>query len=89
MMARFRVQALTAHKDLAMTIQLTLPDMTCGHCVKTVTATAQRLDPAARVQTDLATHRVTIDSSVAQAAFEAALAAEGYPADRSAGSTRT
>ena len=73
-----------------MTIELTLPDMTCGHCVKTVTATAQRLDPAARVQTDLATHRVSIESSaVDQAAFEAALAEEGYPAARSAGSTRT
>jgi copper chaperone len=72
-----------------VTIELTLPDMTCGHCVKTVTATAQRLDPAARVQTDLTTHRVTIDSSVAQEAFEAALAVEGYPAARCAGSTRT
>jgi copper chaperone len=72
-----------------MTIELTLPDMTCGHCVKTVTQTAQRLDPAARVQADLATHRVTIDSSATQTAIEAALAAEGYPATRSAGSTRT
>jgi copper chaperone len=64
-----------------MTIELTLPDMTCGHCVKTVTATAQRLDPAARVQTDLATHRVTIDSAViARDALVAALADEGYPA---------
>lgn len=73
-----------------MTIELTLPDMTCGHCVKTVTATAQRLDPAARVQTDLAMHRVTIDSTtIDQAALEAALAEEGYPAARSAGSTRT
>lgn len=78
----------------AMTIELTLPDMTCGHCVKTVTATARRLDPAARVQTDLATHRMTIDSAtVDRAAFEAALAEEGYPAapgePRSEGSTRT
>ena len=73
-----------------MTIELTLPDMTCGHCVKTVTATAQRLDPQARLQTDLATHRVTIEStSVGQAAFEAALAQEGYPAVRSVGNTRT
>ncbi len=72
-----------------MTIELTLPNMTCGHCVKTVTATAQRLDPTARVQADLATPRVTIDSSVAPAVIEAALAAEGYPAARSAGSTRT
>jgi copper chaperone len=72
-----------------VTIELTLPDMTCGHCVKTVTQTAQRLDPAARVQTDLATHRVVIDSSVAQETLEAALAAQGYPAARCAGSTRT
>lgn len=64
-----------------MSIELTLPDMTCGHCVKTVTATAQRLDPAATVQTDLAAHRVTIDSTrVAREAFVAALAEEGYPA---------
>ena len=76
-------------KDGDMTIELTLPNMTCGHCVKTVTQTALRLDPAARVQTDLATHRVTIDSGVAAQAFEAALAAEGYPAARSDGSTRT
>ena len=83
------MQALIEPKASAVSIELTLPDMTCGHCVKTVTATAQRLDPAARVQTDLATHRVTIDSAaVGQAAFEAALAAEGYPATRSAGNTR-
>ena len=89
MMARSRVKALISHKASTMTIELTLPDMTCGHCVKTVTATAQRLDPAALVKADLSTHRVTIDSSVAPAAIEAALAAEGYPATRSAGSMRT
>jgi len=73
-----------------MTIELTLPDMTCGHCVKVVTETAQRLDPAARVATDLATHRVTINSAaVAREAFEAALAGQGYPAARDAGNTRT
>jgi copper chaperone len=66
-----------------MTIELTLPDMTCGHCVKTVTQVAQRIDPAARVRTDLGTHRVQIDSDAAgREAFEAALAAEGYPAAR-------
>jgi copper chaperone len=68
------------HKEPAMTIELTLPDMTCGHCVKTVTATAQRLDPAARVQTDLATHRASIETSVAREMLVEALAEEGYPA---------
>ena len=63
-----------------MTIELTLPDMTCGHCVKTVTATAQRLDPAARVQTDLATHRAVFETQVAREMLVKALAEEGYPA---------
>lgn len=63
-----------------MPIELTLPSMTCGHCVKTVTAAAQRLDPAAQVQADLATHRITVQTSVAREALVKALADEGYVA---------
>jgi len=33
-------------------IELTLPDMTCGHCVKKVTATVQKVDAAASVRID-------------------------------------
>lgn len=61
-------------------IELTLPDMTCGHCVKSVTATVQKVDPAAQLQIDLPTHQVRIDSQQAAEAFKAALAEEGYPA---------
>ena len=63
-----------------MSIELTLPSMTCGHCVKTVTQTAQRLDPAAQVQADLATHRVTVQTSASHDALVKALADEGYAA---------
>ena len=63
-----------------MTIELTLPAMTCGHCVKTVTTTAQRLDPAARVQADLATHKVQVETATNRAALVKALAEQGYPA---------
>lgn len=63
-------------------IEFTLPTMTCGHCVKTVTATVQRVDPNARVQIDLDTHRVRIQSQQPPAALTATLAAalteEGY-----------
>jgi copper chaperone len=73
--------AIAQPGDLDMsTIELTLPTMTCGHCVKTVTATAQRLDPAAQVQADLATHRVTVQTSAAREALLKALAHEGYAA---------
>jgi len=61
-------------------IELTLPDMTCGHCVKTVTATVQKLDVQARVQIDLPTHKVQIETTQPAEAVKQALAEEGYPA---------
>jgi len=61
-------------------IDLTLPEMTCSHCVKTVTAAAQRLDPAAQVHADLATHRVTVQTTAPRDALVKALADEGYRA---------
>ena len=60
-------------------IELTLPSMTCGHCVRTVTETVQRVDAAAAVQIDLPTHQVRIESAQPAAAFAAALTEEGYP----------
>lgn len=59
-------------------IELTLPTMTCGHCVKTVTRTVQQVDPAAQVEIDLAAHRVRIGSTLEPHAFDAALTEEGY-----------
>ncbi len=59
-------------------IELTLPTMTCGHCVKTVTRTVQQVDPAATVEIDLAAQRVRIGSTRDAQAFGAALAWEGY-----------
>jgi len=62
-----------------MTIELTLPDMTCGHCARTVTATVQKVDPAAQLNIDLPTHQVKIESTQPAQAFVAALSEEGYP----------
>lgn len=61
-------------------IELTLPTMTCGHCVKTVTATVRRLDAAAQVRVDLPTHSVQIESTRPADELKKALAEEGYPA---------
>ncbi len=59
-------------------IELTLPDMTCGHCVRTVTQTVQAVDAQAKVEIDLPTHRVRIESARERAAFAKALSDEGY-----------
>ena len=43
-------------------------DMTCGHCVSTITKAVKVVDLGATVQIDLATHRVSIDQTKADAA---------------------
>ena len=59
-------------------ITLTLPTMTCGHCVRTVTETVHKVDAQATLTIDLPTHRVQITSARPAEAFTAALAEQGY-----------
>jgi copper chaperone len=59
-------------------IELNVPSMSCAHCVRSVTETVKKVDPAARVDVSLEQHRVTIESSRPVAEFAAALAEEGY-----------
>jgi copper chaperone len=59
-------------------IELKLPTMTCGHCVRTVTQTVQAVDAGAKVEIDLPAQRVRIESQQPKEAFAQALAEEGY-----------
>ena len=59
-------------------IEFTLPNMTCGHCVRSVTETVQRVDAAAKLQVDLPTHQVRIESQQPAERFATALIEEGY-----------
>ena len=59
-------------------IEFTIPTMTCGHCVRTVTETVHQVDAQASVDIDLAAHRVRIESEHASEDFKQALADEGY-----------
>ena len=58
------------------TFQVT--DMTCGHCVATITKAVQAVDAGAEVETDLATHEVRVESGMAGAVIEAAIRDAGY-----------
>jgi len=42
-------------------------DMTCGHCVSTITQAVSSVDPGAKVHIDLATHRVDVEPAAATA----------------------
>jgi len=46
-------------------ISFEVSDMTCGHCVSTVTKAVKAADRDAKVQIDLATHRVQIEPASA------------------------
>jgi copper chaperone len=56
-----------------------LPDLSCGHCVKAVTAATQALDAGARVEADIASKHVSIRSAQPREALVAVLTEAGYP----------
>ena len=55
--------------------------MSCSHCVNAVTEAVKKIDASARVDVDLATKRVRIESGFAQEALSQALNAAGYRAE--------
>ena len=60
-------------------IELSLPDMSCGHCASTVAKTVALVDPAAKVEVDLQTKLVRIESNEDRSEFAEALGEAGYP----------
>lgn len=58
--------------------QFSLPQMSCGHCVKAVTETAHEVDPQAKVEVDLAAKQARIESAQPRERFVAALTEAGY-----------
>lgn len=59
-------------------ITFRVEDMTCGHCVATVTKAVKALDGAAHVDIDLPAHAVRVESAQPAAAVEAAIREAGY-----------
>lgn len=70
-------------------IAFEVKDMTCGHCVSTITKAVRAADKDAKVQIDLATHRVQIEPTEANAAeLSDAIKEAGYtPVEVSATTT--
>ena len=63
-------------------VTLTAPDISCGHCVATVTRAVGALDGVEGVEASAETKRVTVAYDPAQVSLteiEAALDEEGYP----------
>ena len=59
--------------------ELTVEGMSCGHCVGRVTKTVQGIDANAKVEIDLPTRKVKIDSGADLDTIAAAIGEAGYP----------
>ena len=60
-------------------LKLNVPDMSCGHCVGTITKAIKALDRAAEVKTDLAAKTVTVESTAPRDKIAHAVDDAGYP----------
>jgi copper chaperone len=59
--------------------QLEVGEMSCGHCVASVTKAVQAIDAAAKVDVDLVQRQVKVQSVAALEAVSAAIEDAGYP----------
>lgn len=57
-----------------------VPNITCGHCERTIVRTLHSLDAQARVVVDIANKTVSVDGTLTAEQVAAALAAQDYPA---------
>jgi copper chaperone len=61
-----------------VTVEIKVAGMTCGHCVKAVTAAIQAKDPAAKVEVSLEHGTIRAETSLPPEAVAAAVLEEGY-----------
>jgi copper chaperone len=61
-------------------IELNVPEMTCQHCITTITNAVKAVDDGARCEVDLASKSVHIDSVLPPSDFVEALEEVGYAA---------
>jgi len=60
-------------------LSLKVSGMTCGGCINAVTRAIQAQDPAAKVQADLATQTVSLDTSLSFAQASQLITEAGFP----------
>ncbi|HEX8263708.1 MAG TPA: heavy-metal-associated domain-containing protein [Allosphingosinicella sp.] len=63
-------------------VEITVPGMSCGPCGRAVTSAVQGVDPGARVEIDLETKLVAIESGADVAAIAGAIEDAGYKVER-------
>ncbi len=60
-------------------IRLSIPDMSCGHCVEAVTQAVRKADPDATLNIDLGDRTAEIETRTPHASVVEAIEQAGYP----------
>ncbi|GAB4555988.1 MAG: hypothetical protein Tsb0014_48150 [Pleurocapsa sp.] len=61
-----------------MTIKLKVPSMVCDACATTVTKAIATQEPEAKVNIDLSSKQVTVETSASEASIRQAIVAAGH-----------
>lgn len=59
-------------------LELTIPAMTCNHCVVTLTKAIEEVDKNANLEFDLETHHLTVETDLESAVIKDAIEQTGY-----------
>ena len=59
-------------------LTLRIPDMSCGHCVRTIDGAVRAVDGGASIEADLAAHLVKVRSDADETTLRRAIAEAGY-----------
>lgn len=59
--------------------EFTVDGMSCNHCVMTVKKSVAATDSTAKVEVDLKTKKVTVESNIDKAVIAASIEEAGYP----------
>lgn len=60
-------------------LEFDIANLSCGHCARAVTEAVHEVDPAARVEVDLARKHVQVQTDAGRERVAAALVDAGYP----------
>jgi copper chaperone len=60
-------------------LSLKVSGMTCGGCINAVTRAVQSQDPSAKVQVDLASQTVSLETTLSQAQASQLITDAGFP----------
>jgi len=61
-------------------MEFIVPEMSCGHCTSAIEKAIQAVDPGAKVDCDLASHRVTVASALSSVDLGTVIKNAGYDA---------